>query len=132
MKEQGQYLRREYGDRSSILTTWMISFKKVASESEGAANLLKLWGFLDRKDLWHGLFASFYVRNDYIEVPKWLAVLAESELEFNSVIGLLRRYSLSSTWRANRQRATLSMRCCMHGAITTPWVTSRGACSYSP
>jgi tetratricopeptide (TPR) repeat protein len=94
MEEQGQYLRREYGDRSSILTTWMISFKKVASESEGAANLLKLWGFLDRKDLWHGLFASFYVRNDYIEVPKWLAVLAESELEFNSVIGLLRRYSL--------------------------------------
>jgi tetratricopeptide (TPR) repeat protein len=94
MNKQGRYLRREYGDRSSILTTWMISFEQVASESEEAANLLKLWGFLDRKDLWYGLFASVCVRNDYIEVPKWLAVIAESELEFNSVTGLLRRYSL--------------------------------------
>ena len=94
MEKQGRYLRREYGDRRSILTTWMISFEQVASESEEAANLLKLWGLLDHKDLWYGLFASVCRKNDNFEVPKWLAVLAESELEFNSVTGLLRRYSL--------------------------------------
>jgi tetratricopeptide (TPR) repeat protein len=94
MEEQGRYLKREYGDRSSILTTWMISYKQVASESEEAAKLLKLWSFFNHKDLWHGLFASIYNTNDDVEVPKWLALLAESELEFHSVTGLLRRYSL--------------------------------------
>jgi tetratricopeptide (TPR) repeat protein len=94
MQEQGRYLKREYGDRSSILTTWMISYKQVASESEEAAKLLKLWSFFNHKDLWHGLLASIYHTNDDVEVPKWLAVLAESELEFHSVTGLLRRYSL--------------------------------------
>jgi hypothetical protein len=93
MEKQGRYPLQEYGDRS-ILTTWMISYKQVVSGSEGAANLLKLWAFLDRKDLWYGLFVSIYAPQINLEVPRWLAVLAESELEFYSAIGLLRRYSL--------------------------------------
>jgi hypothetical protein len=53
----------------------MISFEQVTSESEEAANLLKLWGFLNHKDLWYGLFAGVCDKNDEIEVPRWLAVL---------------------------------------------------------
>jgi tetratricopeptide (TPR) repeat protein len=94
MEEQGRYLKREYGDRSSILTTWMISYKQVALESEEAANLLKLWGFLDREDLWYGLLASVRDFDEDSRVPEWLAVLAENEIKFHRAIVLLRRYSL--------------------------------------
>lgn len=94
MEKQGQYSKREIGDRSSILTTWMISYQQVAAESEEAAGFLKLWGFLDLEDLWYGLLLSIWNMNVDDKVSRWLAVLAESELEVDLAIRLLKRYSL--------------------------------------
>jgi tetratricopeptide (TPR) repeat protein len=93
MEEQGRYPLQEYGN-CSILTTWMISYEQVASKSEGAANLLKLWGFLDREDLWYDLLASVKEFEEDSGVPEWLVMLVESEIKFNRVISLLRRFSL--------------------------------------
>ncbi|KAH0195727.1 hypothetical protein KCU99_g9886, partial [Aureobasidium melanogenum] len=93
MEEQGRYSLQEY-ENCSILTTWMISYEQVASKSEGAANLLKLWGFLDREDLWYDLLASVKEFEEDSGVPEWLVMLAESEMKFNRVISLLRRFSL--------------------------------------
>jgi tetratricopeptide (TPR) repeat protein len=103
MEIQGRYLKREFGDRSGILTTWMMSYEQVASESEETANLLKLWAFLDHQDLWHGLIASVRDTDDDVKVPKWLAALARNELEFDSAILLLRRYSLIDAGGQQRQ-----------------------------
>tara|TARA_R110002003_G_scaffold3248_1_gene24987 strand:+ start:3297 stop:3440 length:144 start_codon:yes stop_codon:yes gene_type:complete len=46
MKIQERFPLEEYGDRS-VLTTWTISYGQVQRQSEEAACLLKLWGFLD-------------------------------------------------------------------------------------
>lgn len=96
MEEQGRYLLQEYGDRS-VLTTWMVSYEQVASESAEAPNLLKLWGSLHREDLWYGLLASVQDFEEEVGVPEWLFMLAESEIKFNQAIGLLRRFSLVET-----------------------------------
>jgi tetratricopeptide (TPR) repeat protein len=93
MEEQGRYPLQEYGHHS-ILTTWMISYEQVASASAEAAKLLKLWGYLDREDLWYDLLAPIRKFEEGDEVPGWLTVLVESEIKFNQAIGLLRRFSL--------------------------------------
>jgi tetratricopeptide (TPR) repeat protein len=93
MEEQGRYPLQEYGYRS-ILTTWMVSYEQVALASAEAANLLKLWGYLDREDLWYDLLAPVRNFEEGDEVPDWLTMLVESEVKFNQAIGLLRRFSL--------------------------------------
>lgn len=93
IEEQGRYRLHKYG-HLSILTTWMAAYKQVASKSVEAAKLLKLWGFLDRDDLWHGLLASVRAFEEDVRIPEWPAVLTESEVKFNQAIGLLTRYSL--------------------------------------
>ncbi|EON65745.1 hypothetical protein W97_04984 [Coniosporium apollinis CBS 100218] len=81
MKEQDRFPLQEYADRS-VLTTWTISYEQVQSQSEEAANLLKLWGFLDCGDLWYEL------------TPGWLLQLAGSDLKFLGALQLLSHYSL--------------------------------------
>ncbi|CAF3556173.1 unnamed protein product [Fusarium graminearum] len=44
-------------DQGSVRTTWTISFKEIERQSPSAAKLLRLWAFLDNKQLWHGLLA---------------------------------------------------------------------------
>jgi hypothetical protein len=51
MQRQGRFPLEEYGDRN-VLTTWIISYEQVRKQSENAAWLLKLWGFLDHGELW--------------------------------------------------------------------------------
>ncbi|THW71051.1 hypothetical protein D6D19_07467, partial [Aureobasidium pullulans] len=118
MKQQGRYLTQEFGDRGSILTTWMISYKQVVSESEseseseGAANILKLWGFLDHKDLWYGLLASVSDFKEDDWVPKWLLALAENEVKFDGAISLLSRYSLIDV--ADQQTGSHAIHAVLH------------------
>ena len=50
MKKQERFPLEEYGDRS-VLTTWTISYEQVRKQSEEAAWLLKLWEFLDNREL---------------------------------------------------------------------------------
>lgn len=46
--------RNDYPERT-IITTWQISFEEVKLRDEGAAKLLRLWGYLDNQELWYQL-----------------------------------------------------------------------------
>ncbi|PSN58570.1 hypothetical protein BS50DRAFT_447092, partial [Corynespora cassiicola Philippines] len=81
MKKQGRFPPEEYGDRS-VLTTWTMSYEQARRQSEEAACLLKLWGFLDSGEMWYGLVAAGSGLAEEMEVPGWLAKMAGDELEF--------------------------------------------------
>jgi tetratricopeptide (TPR) repeat protein len=94
MKSEARFPLEEYGDRS-ILTTWTISYGQVQRQSEGAAYLLKLWGFLDSGEVWYELIAAGSDLATETDVPAWLLAVAEDELAYGEAMGLLSRYSLT-------------------------------------
>ncbi|PSN58583.1 hypothetical protein BS50DRAFT_133092, partial [Corynespora cassiicola Philippines] len=94
MQEQGQFMLEEYGDRN-VLTTWMISYEHVRKQSEEAAWLLKLWGFLDNGEVWYELLAAGCKLSEEMNIPKWLSTIAEDGLMYAKAVGLLSRYSLA-------------------------------------
>ncbi|KAH8728360.1 hypothetical protein GQ44DRAFT_824189 [Phaeosphaeriaceae sp. PMI808] len=93
MQKQGRFPLEEYGDRN-VLTTWTISYEQVKKQSEEAAWLLKLWGYLDHGELWYELVATATKLPEGINTPAWLLSIAEDELEYADAVGILSRYSL--------------------------------------
>jgi tetratricopeptide (TPR) repeat protein len=91
MKSEERFPLNEYGDRS-VLTTWTISYEQVRRQSEGAASLLKLWGFLDNGEIWYELIAAGLSAR--MQAPAWLLAVAENKLTFAETMSLLSRYSL--------------------------------------
>ncbi|PSN58549.1 hypothetical protein BS50DRAFT_538593 [Corynespora cassiicola Philippines] len=110
MKKQGRFPPEEYGDRS-VLTTWTMSYEQARRQSEEAACLLKLWGFLDSGEMWYELVAAGSGLAEEMEVPGWLAKMAGDELEFGEAAGLLLRYSLVE---AVKDRDSYSMHSVLH------------------
>jgi tetratricopeptide (TPR) repeat protein len=110
MEKHDRFPLQEYGDRS-VLTTWKMSYEQVQSQSEEAAGLLRLWGFLDCGDLWYELVASASRVNEIIKTPDWLLRLVENELEFLSSLQLLSRYSLVD---AKEDASSHSMHAVLH------------------
>jgi tetratricopeptide (TPR) repeat protein len=96
MKKEGQFPLEEYGDRN-VLTTWTLSYEQVQKQSEEAACLLQLWGFLDYGELWYELLKADLGLSEQIEIPGWLVRIAQNELEFANAVGLLLRYSLADS-----------------------------------
>jgi tetratricopeptide (TPR) repeat protein len=94
MKSEALFPLQEYGDRS-VLTTWTMSYGQVQRQSEDAALLLKLWGFLDSGEVWYELIAAGSNLATETDVPAWLLAVAEDELTFSEAMGLLSRYSLA-------------------------------------
>ncbi|KAH7146805.1 hypothetical protein B0J13DRAFT_621750 [Dactylonectria estremocensis] len=84
-------------EQGSIATTWMVSFKEIESKSTDAANLLRLWAFLDNKQLWHGLLGAAAVAGGADGWPDWLREMARNVVRFLDSIGLLLRYSMVET-----------------------------------
>ncbi|KAH7109735.1 hypothetical protein B0J13DRAFT_516870 [Dactylonectria estremocensis] len=84
-------------EQGSIATTWMVSFKEIESKSTNAANLLRLWAFLDNKQLWHGLLGAAAVAGGADGWPDWLREMARNVVRFLDSIGLLLRYSMIET-----------------------------------
>ncbi|KAH8595394.1 hypothetical protein B0O99DRAFT_686812 [Bisporella sp. PMI_857] len=86
---------QDYPDRS-VWTTWAISYDDIRETHVAAANLLLLWAFLDRKDLWYGLFAAACDASTNIasSLSEWMGDIASNELEFTKAVRLLRNYSL--------------------------------------
>ncbi|KAI4737146.1 purine and uridine phosphorylase [Aureobasidium sp. EXF-12298] len=103
IKAQDSYPLQEYaqGSQRSMLTTWKISYQQVESESLEAATLLKLWAFLDPKDLWYELIACVIQLESKIDIPEWLSTLAKNRLKFRGALGLLKKYSLVNNGRDN-------------------------------
>lgn len=57
MESQHQFASQGSLD-SSVLTTWTLLFRRLEERNCHAAKLLLLWGFLDNRDIWYGLFKS--------------------------------------------------------------------------
>jgi tetratricopeptide (TPR) repeat protein len=94
MKSEARFPLEEYGDRS-VLTTWTMSYQQVQRQSEEAAWLLKLWGFLDSGEVWYELIAAGLDLAADVAVPAWLLAVAEDDLAYGEAMGLLSRYSLA-------------------------------------
>ena len=45
-------------EQGSVAITWIVSFKAVKVHNKNTANLLRLWAFIDGRDLWHGLLQA--------------------------------------------------------------------------
>ena len=100
-KQQWDDLMRSDGESSSPLvdykqgsvgTTWMVSFKAVEANNKNAANLLRLWAFVDNRDLWRGLLQAAADGGE--QWPGWLREIAGSEVRYLDAARLLRRYSM--------------------------------------
>ncbi|KAF5545149.1 ankyrin 3 [Fusarium mexicanum] len=89
--EDSPLLDYEHG---SVATTWAVSFNAVKALSEDSVNILRLWAFINNKDLWFGLFEV--VTNPLYKGswPAWLSNIARDNLRFAKAMGLLLRYSM--------------------------------------
>ncbi|KAL9079075.1 MAG: hypothetical protein Q9157_002001 [Trypethelium eluteriae] len=104
MEEQDKFHLDEY-DRP-MLTTWMVSYEQVKRQSEEAADLLKLWGFLNSDDVWYQLLATAAEFGRDEPVSDTLFRIGESRLAYASAIKILSRYSLVDA--NNQSQATLT------------------------
>lgn len=91
--EQDIYPLPEYA-QGSMLTTWTISYQRVECQRPEAANILKLWAFLDPKDMWYELLACAMELQSQIQIPEWLSTLAKSRFNLRSAFAILKKYSL--------------------------------------
>ena len=89
----------DYPDHS-VWTTWNISYDAILTKDKHVANLLVLWSFLDRNDLWYGLFERASSKGSIggtaiaEAMSHSLGDIAEQELCFIKAMNLLRGYSL--------------------------------------
>lgn len=77
-----------YEDRS-LYTTWQVTFDQIQKKNAASAQLLKLWAYFDRQDVWFGLLRHVYSAGD-----EWIQKLTEDELSFNEAVRLLYEYGL--------------------------------------
>ncbi|KAK4180619.1 hypothetical protein QBC36DRAFT_286428 [Triangularia setosa] len=79
-------------EQGSVGTTWTMSFKAMEARNENASNLMRLWAFVDNKDLWHGLLQAAVDGGE--QWPGWLCNMACNEVRFLEAARLLLRYSM--------------------------------------
>ncbi|KAL1835370.1 hypothetical protein VTJ49DRAFT_6917 [Mycothermus thermophilus] len=79
-------------EQGSVATTWTVSFKAIEAKNEDAANLLRLWAFVDNRDLWHGLLQAAADGGE--QWPRWLCDVAGNKVQYLNAVRLLLRYSM--------------------------------------
>ncbi len=98
-------------DKGSILTTWTLSYNSLQLQNENAAKLLKLWAFLDNRDLWHELLTPALDLQIANKVPHWFASCVGDRIDFKECIGLLLEYSFID---AKTESSSFSMHSVLH------------------
>ncbi|KAK7177848.1 NB-ARC and TPR domain protein [Paraphaeosphaeria sporulosa] len=78
-----------YEDRS-LYTTWQVTLDRVRKQNPASAQLLKLWAYFDKQDLWFGLLRHAHSADD-----EWIQKLTEDEMSFNEAVRLLCEYGLA-------------------------------------
>ncbi|CAG7561927.1 unnamed protein product [Fusarium equiseti] len=81
-------------EHGSVATTWAVSLNAVKASSEDLVDILRLWAFINNKDLWFGLFEVVTNRLYTGMWPTWLSNIARDTLRFAKAMGLLLRYSM--------------------------------------
>jgi hypothetical protein len=84
----------------SAWITWKIAFNAVKERDEAAASLLRLWTFLDNRDLWHGLLRAAI--ESQVRWPDWLREMADNELAFVNAVELLQNYSVIESKKGSK------------------------------
>ena len=77
-----------YEDRS-LYTTWQVTYDRIRGQNAASAQLLKLWAYFDKQDVWFELLQHAYDTDD-----EWIQKLTEDELSFNEAVRLLCEYAL--------------------------------------
>jgi tetratricopeptide (TPR) repeat protein len=78
-----------YEDRS-LYTTWQVTYDRIRKENAASAQLLKLWAYFDKQDVWFGLLQRACDTEN-----EWIRKLTEDELSFNEAVRLLCEYGLA-------------------------------------
>ncbi|EMR83515.1 putative nb-arc and tpr domain protein [Botrytis cinerea BcDW1] len=115
LKLQTKSLRLySYEDRT-LYTTWQITFKRIQEQNPASAQLLKLWAYFHREDLWFDLLQhAKSVDNE------WIQKLTEDEPNFNEAITLLCTFGLVDPDRSLQQQVGArgySVHSCVHSWI---------------
>ncbi|KAG9565582.1 hypothetical protein KCU71_g5193, partial [Aureobasidium melanogenum] len=95
----------------SMLATWMISYQQIESQSWEGATLLKLWAFLDPKDIWDELLTCAIEPGSETDLPEWLSTLAKNSSKLYDVRRLLREYCFVNKERDYSMHAVLHPWC---------------------
>lgn len=74
----------------------MASYEALRKKNKVAANLIRLWAYLDNKDLWFGLFGGVLEQSSSLRdfLPRWFHVIISSELKFLRTIQDLLAFSM--------------------------------------
>ncbi|KAF2677607.1 HET-domain-containing protein [Lentithecium fluviatile CBS 122367] len=76
-------------ENRSLYTTWQVTFDRIQQHSAASAQLLKLWAYFDKQDVWFGL-----LRHACSADNEWIQKLTEDELSFNEAVRPLCEYGL--------------------------------------
>ncbi|KAK3947446.1 hypothetical protein QBC32DRAFT_270796 [Pseudoneurospora amorphoporcata] len=103
-------------DNRSVWTTWTISFNAIETRDKNAGKLLRLWAFLDNREMWHSLLQV--ARNGQEQWPEWLRDVACNEVKFKflNIATLLLRYSMIETRES--EQSSYSMHPVVHRWIS--------------
>ncbi|ORY08542.1 hypothetical protein BCR34DRAFT_569819 [Clohesyomyces aquaticus] len=100
-----------YADRS-LYTTWQVTFNQIQKQNAASAQLLQLWAYFDKQDVWYGLLRHARSADD-----EWIQKLTNDELSFNEAVRLLCEYGLAHAEPSLRQlsgSAGYGVHSCVH------------------
>jgi hypothetical protein len=80
-------LETDYPD--SVMTTWPLAFEKIQQGNPAAADLLRLFAFLDPD-----MIPENIITRGAIELGQKIQAIAAEPMKFNEALGVLRNYSL--------------------------------------
>ncbi|KAL5371064.1 hypothetical protein DPSP01_014515 [Paraphaeosphaeria sporulosa] len=78
-----------YEDRS-LYTTWQVTFDLIRKQNAASAQLLKLWAYFDKQDMWFELIRHARSTDD-----EWIQKLTQNKVSFNKAVRLLCEYGLA-------------------------------------
>ncbi|KAK8911454.1 hypothetical protein QC760_000482 [Botrytis cinerea] len=87
-----------YEDRT-LYTTWQITFDRIQQQNPASAQLLKIWAYFHREDLWFDL-----LRHAKSIDNKWIQKLTEDELNFNEAVTLLCTFGLVDPDKSSQEQ----------------------------
>ncbi|KAM0164160.1 hypothetical protein ACHAPG_000911 [Botrytis cinerea] len=103
-----------YVDRT-LYTTWQITFDRIQQQNPASAQLLKLWAYFYREDLWFDLLRHANSFDD-----EWIQKLTEDELNFNEAVTLLCTFGLVDPDKSSQEQIRsrgYSVHSCVHSWI---------------
>ncbi|KAF7910010.1 uncharacterized protein EAF01_003728 [Botrytis porri] len=103
-----------YEDRT-LYTTWQITCDRIQQQNAASVQLLRLWAYFHREDLWFDL-----LRHAKSVDNEWIQKLTEDELNFNEAVTLLCTFGLVDQDRSLQQQVVArgySVHSCVHSWI---------------